>query len=262
MPQSTLAVSYDDLRREVGLFLGWGRDPSTWTSDQGTDFTYVLKDGLARFYWPTDEDGKAMDHEWSFLTTTSKMTTIDGQFEYDMPDDFGDIVGPVFYAAASFTVEIEVIDAWQMRRMQQNATGEGKPVYVAFEAQRMSGLEQQRWKMMLHPTPGDGYEIVYRYNILPDALVDATREYPYGGAMYRETIVEAVLSAAELKFMDGTSGEHTLAFRRALAAAIGRDSRANKGEKLGYNGDRSEERFTIRRTRYLNPVTYNGLTSE
>lgn len=260
MSQSTLQVTYDDLRRELGRFLGWGRDPSSWSADQVTDGTDILKAGLSMFYWPVDEQGQGIDHEWSFLTLRGQMTTIADQYEYGLPDDFGAIDGRIYYTANTYRMHIDIVDVDSFYEMRMATSGTGLPTHAAFEPKRMSGLEGQKWHMLLYPTPGGEYSLTYGYNVLPDALLDTTREHAYGGAMHRQALIECVLGAAELMINMGPDFHYAEA-RRQIQASIARDSRGNRGEVLGYNGDNSERRWVRFRHQSTNSVTYPSADS-
>jgi hypothetical protein len=70
----SLGVTYADVRRELGLEAGWGRDPSDWSAEDAADGAAILKDGLLSFYTALDPStGRA--HRWSFLFPTSTLTT-------------------------------------------------------------------------------------------------------------------------------------------------------------------------------------------
>jgi hypothetical protein len=53
MAESTLSVTINSLRREVGTYLGFeDRSPANWTANQITDGDDVLARGLRMFYLP------------------------------------------------------------------------------------------------------------------------------------------------------------------------------------------------------------------
>lgn len=74
---SVLTITYDDLRREIGRFLGYGRDPSEWagSSDEAIDVDDILKAGIRRVITPSPLPGEKYAHEWSFLRPTTTLTT-------------------------------------------------------------------------------------------------------------------------------------------------------------------------------------------
>lgn len=72
MAESTLSLTYDDLRRELGRFLGWGRHPSGdgslqgWEADDVIDCEDILKAAGRLIY---------SAHRWSFLFPINTFTT-------------------------------------------------------------------------------------------------------------------------------------------------------------------------------------------
>lgn len=74
MAESTLSLDYSMIRRAIGRFLGWDRDPANWSATQTTDGTDFLRQGARQFYWAPPLPGERTAHEWSFLRPT---TTID-----------------------------------------------------------------------------------------------------------------------------------------------------------------------------------------
>lgn len=71
MSESTLTLTYDDLRKEVAFFLGYGRKGDAGdglTADQATIVNAIVASGLRRFYHP------ASGHEWSFLRPEATIT--------------------------------------------------------------------------------------------------------------------------------------------------------------------------------------------
>ena len=58
MAESTLVLTFSDLQKIVGRFLGYGITPGNWTSAQTDEIADIIRDGLAQFYGA---------HDWSFL---------------------------------------------------------------------------------------------------------------------------------------------------------------------------------------------------
>ena len=67
MAESTLTSTYEDIRVVAGLEMGWGRDPSDWTSANDTDFGIACKEGYRQFLYPVTLPGENKSHNWSFL---------------------------------------------------------------------------------------------------------------------------------------------------------------------------------------------------
>lgn len=75
MAANTLAVTYADLRAEIGYEAGWGRNPATqWTSENTSDGAKILKAGLLQFYY------NPAGHLWSFLEPKQGQLELHGAY--------------------------------------------------------------------------------------------------------------------------------------------------------------------------------------
>jgi hypothetical protein len=72
-----LTVTYDVLRREVGLFLGYGHNISDWSGDSVTvsDVDQIVRTGVRRVLTPPPLNGEKYAHEWSFMRPIATLTT-------------------------------------------------------------------------------------------------------------------------------------------------------------------------------------------
>ena len=75
MAESSLSNQYSDLRREIGMEVGYDRDPSNWTAQQVDDVDYIIKQALRSVYHPPPLPNEAIAHEWSFMRPTTTITT-------------------------------------------------------------------------------------------------------------------------------------------------------------------------------------------
>ena len=74
MAESSLSVKFSDLQREIGMEVGYDRNPANWTAQQKEDVNYVIKQALRSVYLPPPvDDGPS--HEWSFLRPVTTLTT-------------------------------------------------------------------------------------------------------------------------------------------------------------------------------------------
>jgi len=73
-----LTVTYALLRREIGRFLGYGREPTDWedNSEEAVDVEDFLKSGLRRVLTPPPIPGEKYAHEWSFLRPSDTFSTV------------------------------------------------------------------------------------------------------------------------------------------------------------------------------------------
>jgi len=67
MAESTLTSTYADIQQIAGLEMGWGRNPSLWTTTNETDFGIACKEGYRQFLYPVALPGENKSHNWSFL---------------------------------------------------------------------------------------------------------------------------------------------------------------------------------------------------
>ena len=88
--------SYSWLVREVGGYLGFGFNPSSWDTNQAEKVNSIVQSGIMQFYYHPpmkDEDGKIQPHKWSFLSPVAELEIESGTRIYDLPDDFSGVIG-------------------------------------------------------------------------------------------------------------------------------------------------------------------------
>lgn len=76
MAESTLSLSFDDLRAEIGYALGYTRNQANWDVNKVADISSYLKGGLRQFYNPPPLKPNLRPHEWSFMRPTTTLTTV------------------------------------------------------------------------------------------------------------------------------------------------------------------------------------------
>jgi hypothetical protein len=74
MSESTLSVTYTELKQAVGHYLAYGLDPNGWSDNQIIEIDMAIKSGLRQFYFPPKLFEDRNSHKWSFLTP---VTTLD-----------------------------------------------------------------------------------------------------------------------------------------------------------------------------------------
>jgi hypothetical protein len=170
---------------------------------------------------PAIAEGKP-PHEWSFLRKEARLTVEASESEYRMPDDFsGNILGTsVTYVAGSGKRRLGQVAEWEIAAARSKSSSTGDPAYFAIVPEPIDPTSGQRWKMVVWPTPvSSGAVIRYRYILAPNTL-SSTQIYPLGGAAHSETLIEAVLSAAEEILDDNGNGVHRERFLERLGASI------------------------------------------
>jgi hypothetical protein len=76
MTESTLAITYTELKQSVAKYLGHGLNPDGWSDDQKTVIDMAIKKGLRQFYFPPQIYEDKQSHKWSFLTPVTTLETV------------------------------------------------------------------------------------------------------------------------------------------------------------------------------------------
>ncbi len=248
--ESTLALTYNDLGAEVGLFLGWGRgnvppysDPA-WSTTQKAGIDSAVKSGLRAFYWPTPLPNEAASYNWSFMKPMATLDLPSGKRITLLPDDAGGIEGEIVLAStvglAWFPVQYVGMGMIYQQENQYPTTS-GRPQLVCVEPIKgTTGTAGQRWQLRFWPMADTDYPIKVQYYVNPDYL-SAAFPYALGGAVHAETILASCKAAAERDLDDMAQGPQWLNFQARLAASVNMDRRL-KPQLHGYNEDRSDYR--------------------
>lgn len=265
--ESTLSLTLDDIEAEVGHFLGYGRganfEETAWTPQQQRDIDSVIKSGLRQFYFPPPIDGAPAGYDWSFLKPVASLTFASGDSTIPLPADFGGIEGQITMSAAASQISwpIDVVsDGFVRQKYAELPTSTGRPLVAAVQPLKETKPGRgQRFQLYLWPLADQAYTLRVAYYLTPDALT-SHHPFPLGGMAHAETILQSCLSIAEQK-LDDAMMVHTAKFKERLIASVNLDRRL-KPQKLGYNRDRSDDRYSDPSDRHwLNTITYNGETS-
>lgn len=257
--ESTLSLTFDELCREVAIFLGY--DPDTATDDDR--IISACKSGLRQFYNPPPLDIAPSGYDWSFLKPYTSITLLADAQSVALPDDFGGFEGEIVVVSDSgLNCPVKLYNEGLIR--QAYATypdASGAPRMAALQHLRgTTGQQGQRANLYVHPAADQDYTLEFPYYILPDALTN-NRPYPYGGGAHAETILASCKWAAERDLDDQQNGPQRANYLERLRASIILDRR-NKPQVLGYNGDASQARWWRRRRRMDQSITFDGITPE
>lgn len=160
---------------------------------------------------------------------TAVTLTADG--DYRLPDDFACLEGTFRFDAASGYAPPILVGESFIRQRRTECESTGTPLYVAVRPQSTTNASGQRFELCAYPTPDTAYTLSYRYSVLPNALVETTNEYPYGGAQHGQTILESCLAVAEQQVTE-SQGIHTALFMQHLATSIDMDVRLNTPDRF------------------------------
>lgn len=225
--------TYQWLQLRVGVFLrneldlGANANYEQWDSYQIGIIDEIIQSGVRNFYFPTLAPGQKKPYAWSFLKKEGTIS-VDGtgtEAFYDLPSDFGGMVGDLTFASASTFRRIKLISEADYRASEAMEDTDGVAKYAAIRAKTAAPTAAQLYELMLFPVPTaseDGDVIRYRYTSLPGILT-TTNLYPNGVQGHAETIAAACLSCAETMYR-GTIGPMTQLYQQRLQASVMLDS--------------------------------------
>lgn len=249
MAESSLSLSYVEFCSRVGRFLGWQSDaissPTYWTAAQVTRIDEIVNSGYRKFLRGDVPGNPGAKHEWSFLKPMGTITTVASDYDCDLPDDYGGIMGNFqFLNTDNQRGPVEVINEGVLRSLREgdNSTT-GKPQFAAIRPKTVTaGATGQRFECLLWPTPDGVYHLNYRYVSLPSKLTTAA-PYPLGGEEHGETILAACLAVADEEENDNR-GERMENFLELMASSIKSDQNRFSPQFYGYNGNREKRVYS------------------
>lgn len=259
MSESSLSITYEDLLKEVGRFVGYGTDGFGLEAAKLNEVDSYIQSGIRQFYYPPSVGGIQAGYSWSFLHPSTTITMTEDSETSDLPDDFGHIEGIAFYyPQTNCHAPIPIVSIGQMQALKSRSEKSGTPTYAAIRFKESDGENGQRSEVVWWKTPDDGYTVKYSYAAYSGKLTE-DNPYPLGGMRFSECIVESCLAIAEQRAND-EKGLHTESFLTLLNAAIeiDRQSGARFYGQMGspeITEDRSRRNFGE-----TYPITYKGVT--
>jgi hypothetical protein len=176
------------------------------------------------------------------------------QGTYQLPDDFGSLIGDLSYRASqsNFFTTIRQRSEPMLRNFRAGYPATGTPQFYAIAPteQPASTTTGQRWTISFDVPTDARYAIGYRYSRLPE-MIDTANQYPLGGMRMAEVYKDAVLAAAE-KTLINERGVHYAAFLESLKAAIELDRLEQTPDSVGRDYGDEGCYPTL-------PRTYNGV---
>lgn len=236
MDETTLQIAFEELRQEVGSYLGYGRGEAggerIWTESQRKRIMALLKEGQSSFYYGGEN--------WSFLRPTVTLTLADDANAIALPADFGGPEGPISFSPTSGSgwTTLELGSAAAVIKAEMDSPDvAGPPLRACLEAIRgVSKIHGGRMQIHVFPTADQDYSARLQYYLNPLA-VSGERPFGYAGVQHHHTILQACKAAAERgnRIKDGPEQAE---FMNKLKASVMMDSR-NKTANWGYNTDGS-----------------------
>lgn len=204
------------------------------------------------------------DTEFTLEDTSLAVTGGSSVVFYDhiqsLGDDFGNMDGPLTYAAGSGWLPLEEVSEGRLRTlMSVGGARTDRPTHYAIRPRTWptSGTSSTRWEIMLWPFPNGAYSFEGIKTIIPGNYADT--DVPIGGARHSQAILASCLAIAEQYAVTERSEYRSRLWPEAMQSSILMD-RNNGSTNLGYNADHSTVgggRWT-RRPGVATP-TYNGV---
>lgn len=215
-----LTLTYDEIRRELGRFLGIGEDPLVWDSADVTRIADVIKRGSRRFYFPEPgmiEDQPLIRHDWSFIKDTLSVTLTANTTYHDLPSDFERMVGIPSLVGGEYPLELKMES--ELRHLANAGDGEGEPQYYTIQRETPSS-EDLLYQVGLYPQPKALLSLEGWY--LFDPPVPSASQAPVVPSNHAETYLAALLAQADEVFNYETQseGRHLERFKKLLASSI------------------------------------------
>lgn len=262
MPESTLALTIDNLRSEAALVMGYNSTYASCTSAQQGEIDRAVSSGYRQFLYPPqapdpEDPRRLVTHQWSFLKVVSAtLSVVSPTTTYVLPDTFGHIIGHdmTIEAGAELYSPIEVTGEAELRRLRQTESDTvGVPRYVAIRPKAFTGATTgERFEAIFWPIPDASRTVTYSYAPIANAMVTSTSPYPWGGAAHAETLKASVRAEAELVRFRVRAVEWQR-FMERLVASI-KEDRSHGARILGQNSDESDGVPSVQR-RYGYTVT-------
>jgi hypothetical protein len=256
-------VGLPELRKVVGFQLGYGR--SGWSTAQEDEIDDVIQSGVRRVYYPPAVSPGAygaitldtLGYEWSWLQPTTTLSIVSGTGDYDLPDDFGRLIGRLYYAPETYRKSIIEVSVGTILTGRANSNRSGDPYWAATRFKSSDGTNGQRQEVLFYPEPDTDRTLTYKYEAYQGALNEA-HPYPLGGMKLAELYIESCLAVAERR-IDDEPGVHSQEFERLLVDAIARDKK-NGATHFGQMGHKEAYAEEFRRGwgSGTYPITYRG----
>lgn len=193
----------------------------------------AIRSGLSDFYTPMPAVEGEDPYVWSFLTPSSTLSLTSGDYDINLPADFGTIAGDFTYQDGVNQPPIAVVTEGDLRNMRARDSASGPPRYACIRQKTFDATAGQSWEVLFYPTPDTSYTVEYSYRVSPNHL-DPTNDYPYGGPAHGETVLLACMAAAEREFDDAV-GAYEQKFQQRLAASMALDFKAKTATTSFYS---------------------------
>ena len=234
-------VTYTHTNRRVVFTVGHGLTEATAPN-------YKIEIDGVNYNVDSQHDGNNLvlpttDNPGADISTAS--TSRLHQDDYDLPDDFGRIMGDLTFSEKDKSWHtVKIVGENRIREMRQrdySTTSTVDPYYAAIrpEAQSTTDATGSRQVIQFWPAISSAVTVSYRYRVRASHDVTEVAKHPYGASDHSELILSSCLAVAEQR-LDNERGPYYARFMDCLMSSIELDARSNRAENLGYNGDGSD----------------------
>lgn len=180
------------------------------------------------------------------------------RLEYDLPTGFESIENVLTYepGQSDFYPSVRMRDDDHIRGKQQDDPYTDRPLYFSIRTVEFDPTVGSRRRMSFYPLADAAYVMRARMTLRP-VFIDAVNQYPVGGEMLSQIIVEACLAAAERNY-DEQESIHTKRFQELLPLSIAADLEASTPTQLGPDAPKSETKDLRSRSVLCGDVTIDG----
>ena len=169
---------------------------------------------------------------WSFLNPVASLSLTNGDWDYDLPDDCGQVTTNWTYSLGTVEKPIQLVDEKTIRANQSQGNASDAPLMVAIRPKAFSSSTGQRFEAIFYPTPDASYTVRYNYSIEPDDLTP-TNKYPVGGSVHSGLFLAACQAEAELRY-NQQAGPFAQEFMSKLMASVEHDKSVKQSQTLTY----------------------------
>ena len=225
-----------------------------YVSDDGSEMILYgvsgVADGTSTWYPSDDDDDTSNAWTPTEIADTSK---------YDLPDDFGRLVGSIHFSPNLYRRSIEIVPIAQILEMRAVNAYTSYPRFAAVRYKTSDGSGGQRQEVLFFPQPDQAFVLHYEYEAYSSALSDSY-PYPLGGMQLAELYTESCLAVAESRLNDEI-GLHTAQYQALLADAIARDGKhdARSYGQMGHVEDVYDRRLRHGAAYSNYPIFINGV---
>lgn len=251
--ESSLTLGFPGLKQSVGVFLDFGS--SGWSASQITKIESIVQSGIRRVYYPP-ASGNHSGFEWSWLRPWTTIDTVVDDYDYDLPDNFGRMIGEFHYEADQNRRPIKRVPVSTILKKRSQYDESGYAIFFAVRYKSSDGTAGQKQELLLYPNPDSVRTLNYQYEAYASVLSDAS-PYPLGGMQMSELYKQSCLAVAETEVMDEV-GIHSGLFEAMLVDNIARDRKRTGSYGNMGNRERHGQIFRRGNTGSAYDFTYNG----